>query len=114
MMATGTPYFISNGKIYSYNSGLLYRPAQHDKEYKWSHPASYYSYVFVFDELSKKYYVLKNQINDPEQGLVSDSYALDRVIEIKEQPSYEGQTLVSHPARSWMNPEITWENIPES
>lgn len=95
MMATGTPYFISNEKIYSYNSGLLYRPAQHDKEYKWSHPASYYGYVFVFDELSKKYYVLKKQINDPEQGLVSDSYALDRVIEIKEQPSYEGQTLIT-------------------
>ena len=26
---------------------------------------------------------------------MSDSYALDRVIEIKEQPSYEGQTLIT-------------------
>jgi len=95
IMATGSPYFISNGKIYSYNSSLLYRPAKHDKEYKWSHPASYYNFVFAFDELSKKYYILKNQINDPAQGLISDSYALDRVIEIDNQPSYEGQTIIA-------------------
>ena len=85
---------VSNGKIYSYNSGLLYRAAKHDKEYYWSNPASAYTYVYVFDELSKKFYILKNQIDDPALGLVSDPYALDRVVEIKNQPSYEGQTII--------------------
>ena len=93
-MLTDAVYYVSNGKIYSYNSGLLYRAAKHDKEYYWSNPASAYTYVYVFDELSKKFYILKNQIDDPALGLVSDPYALDRVVEIKNQPSYEGQTII--------------------
>ena len=44
--------------------------------------------------MSKKFYILKNQIDDPALGLVSDPYALDRVVEIKNQPSYEGQTII--------------------
>ena len=58
-MLTDAVYYVSNGKIYSYNSGLLYRAAKHDKEYYWSNPASAYTYVYVFDELSKKFYILK-------------------------------------------------------
>ena len=77
-----------------YKRQLLYRAAKHDKEYYWSNPASAYTYVYVFDELSKKFYILKNQIDDPALGLVSDPYALDRVVEIKNQPSYEGQTII--------------------
>lgn len=93
-MLTGSVYFVSNGKIYSYNGGLLYRAAKHDKEYVWNHPASSYGYVYVFDELSRKFYVLKNQIDDPHLGLVSDPYALDRVIGITGQPSYDNQTII--------------------
>lgn len=92
--ARGEVYFVSNGKVYYYSSNLLYRPGKHDKEYQWSHPAMYVGYMFAFDELSKKYYVLKNQINDPLNGLVADYNALDRVVEIHDQPSYEGQTFI--------------------
>lgn len=90
----GKIYFISNGKFYTYASGLLYRPAKHDKEYYWSHPASAYSYFYAFDDLSKKFYILKNQINDPAAGLVQDPYALDRVVEIENQPSFEGHKII--------------------
>ena len=31
-MLTDAVYYVSNGKIYSYNSGLLYRAAKHDKK----------------------------------------------------------------------------------
>lgn len=92
-MLTDAVYYVSNGKIYSYNSGLLYRAAKHDKEYYWSNPASAYTYVYVFDELSKKFYILKNQIDDPALGLVSDPYALDRVVEIKINPLMKGRPL---------------------
>ena len=61
-MLTDAVYYVSNGKIYSYNSGLLYRAAKHDKEYYWSNPASAYTYVYVFDELSKKFYILGKHI----------------------------------------------------
>ena len=61
-MLTDAVYYVSNGKIYSYNSGLLYRAAKHDKEYYWSNPASAYTYVYVFDELSKKFYILKKEV----------------------------------------------------
>ena len=90
----GKIYFISNGKFYTYASGLLYRPAKHEKEYYWSHPACSYNYFYAFDELSKKFYVLKNQINDPAAGLVQDPYALDRVVEIENQPSFEGHEII--------------------
>ena len=93
-MLTGDVYYLSNGKLYSYNSGLLYRPGKYDKEYYWSNPATAYSYVYAFDELSKKFYILKNQIDDPALGLVRDPYALDRVVEIKNQPSYEGKVIL--------------------
>ncbi len=95
-MASGQVCLVSNGKFYSYSNGLVYRPAKHDKEYYWSHPASYNAYVYVWDELSKKFYVLKNQINDPAAGLVNDQYAWDRVVEIEDQPSYDGHAIITH------------------
>lgn len=93
-MLTGDICFLSNGKLMSYSSGLLYRPGKHDKKYNWTHIASSYSYIYAFDELTKKFYILKNQINDPEAGLVMDRYAYDRVVEIQDQPSYEGQSII--------------------
>ena len=94
IMMTGDICFVSNGKLHTYNSGLLYRAGKHDKEYYWSHMASVYTYIYVYDELSHKFYILKNQINDPAAGLISDPYAYDRVVEIEGQPSYEGQTII--------------------
>lgn len=94
-MQSSEIYFISNGKIYNYASGLLYRPGKHDKDYIWSHAAGAYRFVFAYDELTHQYYVLKNQINDPNQGLVNDPYALDRVVEIKGQPSFENETVLT-------------------
>ena len=93
-MLTGDVCFLSNGKLMKYASGLLYRPAKHDKDYYWSHTVSAYNYIYAYDELSKKFYILKNQINDPEAGLVMDQHAYDRVVEIQDQPSYEGQTIL--------------------
>ena len=58
-MLTDAVYYVSNGKIYSYNSGLLYRAAKHDKEYYWSNPASAYTYVYVFDEINFMYSTYK-------------------------------------------------------
>ena len=95
----GNVFFVSQGKFVSYTKGLLYRPAQHKKEYYWSYPIwsqAGYPHMFVFDELSQKYYVIKSQPNVPEEGIIGDSYAYDRVVEIKNCPDFSGQTIIGN------------------
>ncbi len=86
-------YYVSDGKVVRYSSGLLYRPGN-TPNYKWSNLAGYYGYIFGFDEITRKYYVLKTQINDPVNGLVADNYALDRVVPIDNQPDITGLTII--------------------
>lgn len=90
-------YYVTQNKVCLYANNLVYRPAIHDKEYKWSNIAmTYYNdyLVYAYDEITQKYYVLKRQLNDPINGLVRDNYALDRVVEIKNQPDYSGKSVI--------------------
>ena len=93
----GNQFFISQGKFISYNKGLLYRPAKHGKDYYWSDPVwsqAGYPHMFVFDKLSQKYYTIQSQPNVPEEGIVGDSYAYDKVVVITDCPSFEGHTII--------------------
>lgn len=99
-MRTGHQYFLSDNKVYRYASGFLYRNGHSDKNYKWSHVASDYTAMFAFDELTKKFYILKNQLNDPVNGLIYDSNALDRVVSIADQPDYNGHRIIGMKAVS--------------
>ncbi len=94
---TGKLFFISNGQFISYNKGLLYRPAKHDKEYYWSHPLSSnngLSFYWVYDELSHKYYAIKSFANNPELGIVGDTNAYDEVVEIENSPDLSKQQIL--------------------
>lgn len=77
-------FFINDGRVISYQSGIMYRPSQHDADYYWSHPvlAATYTTIFVFDRNTEMYYAIKPQPDDPEHGIVGDSYAYDKVMEI--------------------------------
>lgn len=93
----GNPFFLSQGQFISYSKGVLYRPARHNKEYKWSHPVFSQaggSFMFVYDNLSHKYYVIKPQANDPSQGIIGDSYAYDQVVEISDCPDLQGHSII--------------------
>ncbi|MEG2339334.1 MAG: PKD-like family lipoprotein [Odoribacter sp.] len=92
-------YFISQGKFISYTKGLLYRPAKHNKDYYWSYPIwspSGVAHMFVFDQTTQKYYVIKSQPNVPEEGIIGDPYAYDRVVEIKQFPDLTGHTIIGN------------------
>lgn len=96
-------YYLTENKVCLYWNDLIYRHGIHDKEYKWSNIANTIyndNYIYAFDEISRKYYVLKKQINDPANGLIRDSYALDRVVEIKDQPDYSNSAVIGKFASS--------------
>lgn len=92
----GNIYFFSNGQCMFYTKGLLYRPAKHDKEYYWTNPIAANtgeSFLWVYDQLSHKYYAIRALKNNPELGIVGDSRAYDDVIEIKDSPDLSGQAI---------------------
>lgn len=92
----GQIFFISNGQHVFYTKGLLYRPAKHDKEHYWSNPiaaSTGESFMFAFDQLSHKYYVIRPIKSNPELGIVGDSRAYDDVVEIPNSPDLTGQTI---------------------
>ena len=92
-------YFVSNGQFVKYVSGKLYRPARHDKEYYWSHPAYGYggsaaNFAWVYDELSHKCYAITPYATDDiEAGIVADPYAYDQVLEPENNPEIEGTVI---------------------
>lgn len=95
----GNVFFISQGQFISYTKGLLYRPSKHNKDYYWSYPVwsqAGNSHMFVFDQLSKKYYIIKPQPNVPAEGIIGDNYAYDRVVEIKNCPNFNEQTIIGN------------------
>lgn len=94
-LADNSEYFVSNGQVIMYSSGLLYRPGK-TPDYKWERVAGYFGYLFGFDSNTKKYYILKNQLNDPSQGLVTDKYAVDRVVPIVNQPDLTGFSVIGN------------------
>lgn len=93
-LASGDQYYISNGGLIRFSAGLLYRPG-YTSGYKWGHVNGYYGYVFAFDELTNRFYVVKPQLNDPANGLIRDNYALDRVVEIRDQPDLNGGKVLT-------------------
>lgn len=91
-------YYISNGQVIGFISQMLYRPAIHkDGDYYWTHPILNCvgeRNLFVFDEISKKYYQVRAEVTDVVEGIFGDDNAFDRVVEIENFPSLEGHTIV--------------------
>lgn len=93
----GELYFISNGQFILYKRGLLYRPAKHEADYYWSYPMAScmgYSFFYVYDTLSHRYYAIKPLVTNPELGIVGDSNAYDDVVEIGDSPDLSGHTII--------------------
>lgn len=95
-------YFLSDGQFIKYvknsaGQGKLYRPAQHDKEYRWNFPVfagNGLTNCYVFDELSHRYYVLEPYTtSDPASGIFADANALDKVVEISNNRDIEGNIV---------------------
>lgn len=97
-------FFISQGQYIRYVDGKLYRPARHLQDYYWSHPvmgASGASFAWVFDELSKRIYSIAPYSSDnPELGIVADSYAYDEVTEPENNVTIDGTLLYASDAYS--------------
>ena len=101
-------YFISEGKIIGYTEGLLYRPAQHPKEYHWNYPIAYSGVTqcgLFFDEISRKYYFVTTQEDDPEAGIVGDSYALDKVIDFEDNRNFKDEAIIGYSTSSMYAPD---------
>lgn len=82
--------YISEGKLINYASGLLYRPAKHKTNYYWSFMKGFFTgedLVWVFDELSRKFYVACPYDTDPELGIIGDAGAKDQVLQITDSPA---------------------------
>lgn len=92
-------FFISEGKSIMYVQGKLYRPAQHNKEYYWSHPAiagSGGTFQWVFDEISKEYYIIMPySASESGPGIYPDANSYDKVIEplAPQDPEKPGQQM---------------------
>lgn len=89
--------FITQGGLSVYLGGFLYRPSKHEESYYWSNPIGStweYHYICVFDEISKKYYMITPQEDIPEEGIIGDPYAYDKVLPITGFPSLEGHTVI--------------------
>ncbi len=93
----GLSYYVSDGKVIKFLNSLLYRPAKHDKDYHWSHVMFANSggyFLWVYDDLSHKYYVIESTVSQPELGIIGDSDAYDSVLEITDSPSLEGESII--------------------
>lgn len=106
-------FFVSNGQFVTCYSGMLYRPASHD-QYYWSYPVRSGYGEYVFDMLTQKYYLIKPQTNDPEKGIIGDTYTYDSRVEIKNFPDFSGHTIIGnntertgseYPTIATVNPE---------
>lgn len=90
-------FFTSNGQFIRYANGKLYRPARHLKDYYWTHPAmgaSGAKFAWVFDELTKRYYIIQPYAaNNEELGIIADSYAYDEVVEPLDNVDIVGNVL---------------------
>ena len=103
-------YFISEGKIIGYTEGLLYRPAKHPKEYHWNYPIAYSGVTqcgLFFDEISRKYYFVTSQEDDPEAGIVGDSYALDKVIDFEDNRNFKDEAIIGYSTSSMYAPDYS-------
>jgi hypothetical protein len=94
----GNLFFISNGQVIGYQSGLLYRPAKHLKNYSWAYPMvsnqPYYYFLYVYDKLSHKYYAIKPYETNNAAGMVADSKAYDDVADITNSPDLSSQNII--------------------
>lgn len=96
-------YFVSEGKFIKYikdnssGQGRLYRPANHDKDYYWSHPffaGNGLNFCWVYDELTHKYYVIEPYTtSNPAAGIYADANALDKVVEIADNVEIKGNII---------------------
>lgn len=91
-------FYVSNGQVIEFVEQMLYRPAIHEGgPYYWTHPiinGASERNIFVFDEISQKYYQTRSEITDYVEGIYGDDNALDKVVEIEDFPSLEGHTIV--------------------
>lgn len=89
--------FLSNGQFIRYSNGKLYRPARHLQEYYWSYAVpgvSGAAFAWVFDKLSKRIYSIQAYTADnPELGIIADSYAYDDVAEPENNVELTGNLL---------------------
>lgn len=97
----GESFFMSEGRVVPYISGLLYRPSQFQGEYQMTNPiwatTSAAGWFYTFDELSKKYYLVTPQEDVPEEGIIGDQYAYDKVSPIGGFPALTGHTVLVAP-----------------
>lgn len=118
MTSNDNDFYFSNGQVIGFVERMLYRPAIHSGgSYYWTHPignSSGEKNCFAFDEISKKYYYLRCERDDIIQGILGDSYALDKVVEIENFPSLEGHTILVASEGPWAWPVkpgiITYDN----
>lgn len=108
MLTDRNDFYFSNGQVIGFVERMLYRPAIHRTgTYYWTHPIANSCgerNCFAFDEISKKYYFLKNERTNASLGISGDSYALDKVVEIADFPSLEGHTILVASEGLWDMP----------
>ena len=91
-MMEGQQVFISDGQCISYTEGKLYRPAQHQGDYYWSHAVhgtQGAAFAWVFDENSRRCYSISAD---------TDRYAYDKVTEPDGNVTIDGTFLYSSDA----------------
>lgn len=92
-------YIVSEGKFIYYIEGLLYRPSKHRKDYYWTYSLSWpqmVSCALALDKNTQKFYYIASQETIPTEGIIGDSYALDKVIEFKDSPTFNNENIAGN------------------
>lgn len=92
-------YLVSEGKFVAYIGGVLYRPSKHRKDYYWTYSLSWpqmVSCALALDKNSQKFYYIATQPSIPNEGIIGDPYALDKVVEFENSPTFTNEVIAGN------------------